>query len=162
MKPAQSKTTLKLSVSAILLGSLLPLLLAQPVLADTPVNVKDITKCRVIDGKAERLLCYDTIADGGVFNEQQLQQVRVENFGSKKKASNLSVDELTVSITRIQKDVNGLRYFQTSDGQVWKQQNMGSWSSKVPFDAEIKAGTLGSFFLKEKGGKRSIKVKRIK
>lgn len=162
MKPSPRKTAVQLGMRAFLLCSLLTPLCVQAVLADTPVNVKDITKCRSIDGKAERLLCYDTIADGGIFNEQQLQQVRVENFGSKKKVTDVSVDELTVSITRIQKDVNGLRYFQTSDGQVWKQQNMGSWSSKVPFDAEIKAGTLGSFFLKEKGGKRSIKVKRIR
>ena len=135
--------------------------LTQPLLADEPVNVSNIMDCRTIKANAERLLCYDTIADGGIFNEQQLKQVQRENFGSKEKKQEISIDKLTVTIVRIQKNVNGLRYFITSDGQAWKQQDSGNYGSTVPFEAEIKAGMMGSFFLINEGG-RGIRVKRVR
>jgi len=144
------------------LAGLCVMLWCQPsLLADEPVNVSDIKDCRVIKASAERLLCYDTVVDGGIFNQQQLQQVQRENFGSKETAPEISVDRLSVSIVRIQNGANGLRYFHTSDGQVWKQSNSGSWSSTVPFEAELKAGTLGSFFMVSESG-RSIRVKRVR
>lgn len=51
--------------------------------ADEKVNITDIKDCQVISGDAERLACYDTVSRGGIFNEQQLKQVQVEQFGSK-------------------------------------------------------------------------------
>lgn len=135
---------------------------AQTVHAANPVNVKDIEDCRPVKANAERLLCYDTVADGGVFNEQQLKQVQRDNFGSKKKAPEVSIEQLSVTVTSIKKDMNGMRYFLTSDGQVWKQTTAVSWSSKVPFEAEIKSGALGSFFLVAVEGGRSTRVKRIR
>lgn len=137
------------------------LLSLQPIFAAEPVNVSKFGDCRVIKGSAERLLCYDTVADGGVFNQQQLEQVQVENFGSKEKEAEISVDKITTTIVRVQKDANGLRYFQTSDGQVWKQSNPGSFNSKAPFEVELKSGMMGSFFLVNEDG-RSIRVKRVK
>ena len=53
-----------------------------PVLADELINISDIKGCRAISGDTERLACYDTVIDGGVFNEQKLKQVQVESFGS--------------------------------------------------------------------------------
>jgi len=53
-----------------------------PLLADEFKNISDIKGCRAIKGEAERLACYDTVSGGGVFNEQKLEQVRVEEFGS--------------------------------------------------------------------------------
>ena len=76
-------------------------------------------------------------------------------------AIDISADELSVTITRVKKDGSGIHYFQTSDGQVWKQRNAGAWSLKVPFEAEIKKGMMGSFFLVNEGGK-STRVKRVK
>lgn len=160
MKFRRPNTTKTAFLLIMLLG--LSVTEGQLLLADEHINVTDFQDCRAINGKAERLLCYDTIADGGVFNEQQLKQVQRESFGSKEKTPEVSVDQLSFTVNSIKKDVNGLRYFFTADGQVWKQKSAGSWSSKVPFEAEIKSGIMGSFFLVASESSRSIKVKRIK
>jgi hypothetical protein len=152
-------------MTSILLGLVIAQMPAQFLLADELKNVTDFTDCRAIKGKSERLRCYDTIADGGIFNEEALQQVRVENFGSKEKETKeekeAAIDTLTFTVVRIQKDGNGIHYFQTSEGQVWKQVNRGGWSSEVPFEAVIATGALGSFFLANEGGK-STRVKRVR
>ena len=135
--------------------------IVQPLLADEYVNVTDFQDCRPIKGKAERLLCYDTIADGGIFNEQQIRQVQEETFGSNDKETEISIDELTVTIERVEIDNKDKRYFYTTGGQVWKQQKPGRYPSKVPFKAELKSGVMGSFFLVNESG-RSIRVKRVK
>jgi len=163
------------------------------VLADEPINISDIKGCRVIEGETERLACYDTVSGGGIFNEQKLKQVQVEEFGSSKMkpapqpppeqspavaadpgvaptqktapkpatGKAISVDNLNVTIVRDQKDRKNIYYFQTSDGQVWKQQEAEPWNIKPPFEAEIKAGVLGSFFLVHEGGV-STRVKRVR
>jgi hypothetical protein len=133
----------------------------QPLLADEYINVTDFRDCRAIKGKSERLLCYDTIADGDVFNAQQVRQVQQENFGSGESEPDISIDMLNVTIERVQKDNNDKRYFYTTGGQVWKQQKPGYYPSKVPFEAEIKSSVLGSFFLVDENG-RGIRVKRVK
>ena len=143
------------------MGSAVLLVLLSPLMADEFENISDFKECRVIEAKAERLLCYDTVADGGVFNEQQLQQVQKENFGIKEEQSNVSVDQLTVTIVRVSKSATGIHYFYTADGAAWKQSNGRKWSVKAPFEAEIKSGMLGSFFLAIEGGK-STRVKRVK
>ena len=132
----------------------------QPLLADEHINVTDFRDCRAIKGKAERLLCYDTIADGGVFDIQQVRQVQQETFGAKEREPDISIDMLNVTIERVEKD-NNKRYFYTAGGQIWKQQNPGNYPSKVPFEAEIKSGVMGSFFLVNESG-RGIRVKRVK
>jgi len=133
----------------------------QPLLADELVNVSDIENCRAIAAEAERLLCYDTIVDGGVFNQQQLEQVQKENFGSTQAKPDISVDQLIVSIVKVQKGGNRIHYFHTADGAVWKQINAGSWKLKAPFQAEIKSGMMNSFFLVADSGK-STRVKRVR
>lgn len=157
------KTFLREGIRAhsALTGLGIMLLFLQAVMADTAVNVSDIKGCRVIEANAERLLCYDTVADGGIFNQQQLEQVQRENFGSKETKPEISVDRLSVTIVRMQKDAAGLRYFYTSDGQVWKQKDRGGWSSEIPFEAELKSGLMGSFFMVSESG-RSIRVKRVR
>lgn len=73
----------------------------------------------------------------------------------------ISVDTLNVTIVRIQKDSQNIYFYQTSDGQVWKQQEADPWNIKPPFEAEIKTGLLGSFFLVHEGGV-STRVKRVR
>ena len=178
-----------------------------PLLADELVNITDIKGCRGIKSDIERLSCYDTVNDGGVFNEEKQREVRVEDFGSETMpkapppepvpapvsapapvtttdsssapvsepvaevtpvqeaapvaGKGISPDELDVTIVRLKKGNGGIYYFQTSEGQVWKQQNAVSWNIKAPFDARIKRGLLNSFFLIHEGGK-STRIKRVK
>ena len=168
-------------------------LFMSPLCADELINIADVKDCQRISGDAERLACYDTVSRGGIFNEQQLKQVQVEQFGSKnlkktpepapvetrepvisdapdKKTApespsvpetKISVDEIHVTVVRVKKGNGGFFYFQTADGQVWKQQNATKWSLTVPFEAKIEKGLMGSFFLVNEGGK-STRVKRVK
>lgn len=168
-------------------------LFMSPLLAEELVNITDIKDCQLIGGDAERLACYDTVSRGGTFNEQQLKQVQIEQFGSNKMTresepetppakesatataadattkpesvplpqTKVSVDEINVTVVRIKKDSVGIHYFQTSDGQVWKQQNATAWNLKAPFEAKIEKGLMGSFFLINEGGK-STRVKRVR
>jgi len=50
--------------------------------ADELMNITDIKDCQQIKGDTERLACYDTVSRGGIFNEQKLKEVQVEQFGS--------------------------------------------------------------------------------
>lgn len=138
------------------------LMLAQAVSAGELTNISDFGECRTIEDKAERLLCYDTVADGKIFNEQQLQQVKKENFGSKKKPNEVApVEQLAVTIVNVKKSSTGIHYFYTAEGAVWRQSTGGRWNIKAPFEAQIKAGKLGSFFLLSDSGK-STRVKRVR
>ena len=159
MKFRRSNTTKTAFLLTVLLGP--GVTHVQPLLADEYINVTDFRDCRAIESKAERLLCYDTIADGGVFNAQQIRQVQQETFGAKDKEPDISIDSLSVTIERVEKDSNDKRYFYTTGGQVWKQKDPGRYPYKVPFEAEIKSGTMGSFFLVNESG-RAIRVKRVK
>ena len=191
MKHLQHRVLATSFMSPFLLGLIVVLVSVQPLSADELKNVSDVKSCRLIEARAERLLCYDTVVDGGVFNQQKLKQAQVESFGSSKmkvetkttttttavvgtetktttktktkaKAkTEISVDEINVTIVRVKKDANGIHYFQTSDGQVWKQQSSSKWSLNTPFEVEIKEGTMGSFFLINEGGK-STRVKRVR
>lgn len=166
---------------------------APPASADELMNITDIKDCQKISGDAERLACYDTVSRGGIFNEQKLKEVQVEQFGSKNlrkppetapakspepakpaaaearteakpsppPQTRISVDQIQVTVVRMQKDGTGHHYFQTSDNQVWKQEDARRWTTAVPFDAKIEKGMMGSFFLVSEGGK-STRVKRVK
>lgn len=140
---------------------LVSLLLLQPLLADEFVNITDVEDCRGIPASAERLLCFDTVAGGGVYNEQKLQEVQKENFGAQAEETVVSADEITVTIVRVTENSAGIHFFYTEDGKAWRQNGSGRWSMQAPFEATIKKGVMGSFFLKTEGGK-SERVKRVK
>jgi hypothetical protein len=178
-------------ILSLILG--LSQLLVLPASADELLNITDIKDCQKISGDSERLACYDTVSRGGIFNEQKLKEVQVEQFGSKNlrkptetapaqtpepakpvaeeksKAAapspapqtSLSVDQIQVTVVRVQKDGTGHHYFQTSDNQVWKQEDGRRWTTAAPFEAKIEKGMMGSFFLVSQGGK-STRVKRVK
>ena len=155
-------------------------------IAEELINITDIKDCRAISDEQQRLVCYDTVMDGGVFNEQKIRQKQVEVFGSRtmaipdpvvpatsepsstvttveapKKSKKDKDDSLAVTIVRTKKDGNGFYYFQTSEGQVWKQQNASRWTIDTPFEADIRPGALGSFFLEVEGSK-GTRVKRMR
>ena len=82
---------------------------AQTPMADEIADITNFKECRAIEAKAERLLCYDTIADGRVFNEQQLQQVQKENFGTReRRTEEVSVDKLAVTIVTVNRSATGV------------------------------------------------------
>lgn len=181
------------STGALILVFGLTQFFMSPLIADELINITDVKGCQGIKGDAERLACFDTVVRGGIFNEQQLKQVQVEQFGSRNlrkpeeaetvdakapqeeaaaetesapesaplAGAKISIDEIHVTVVRMAKDNMGKHYFQTSDGQVWKQQEASSWGLTVPFDAKIEKGLMGSFFLINEGGK-STRVKRVK
>lgn len=136
-------------------------LLSPPSMADEPMNVTKAEQCRAIADSSDRLLCYDTVVDGGVFNEQKADQAKRESFGITKKEPENTPDRITVTIVRIQDAAAGVQYFYTADGAIWQKNDRGQWHLDVPFDAELKSGALGSFFLVTDGGK-SARVKRIR
>ena len=194
-------------LSVLITGLVISQVFVFPLQAEELVNISDVKDCRVIRGDVERLTCYDTIIDGGIFNEQKLREVQVEEFGAdtmpKEKApepavvpvpvpvaeapatpaaatvseaspavvtadeplpkagKGVSANKLDVTIVRLKKGNNRIYYFQTSEGQVWKQQSAMSWNLKAPFEAKIEKGAMGSFFLIHEGGK-STRVKRVK
>lgn len=149
------RNTLRTAIVAV------PLFLMQPSLAEEFDNIRDMQACRAIPADAERLLCYDTVADGGIFNEQKVQEVQARKFGDTQERNEVTIDKLTVTIERVQESSAGIHYFYTDDGAVWKQSTGRSWNIRTPFRAEIKAGKLGSYFLVAEGGK-STRVKRVK
>jgi hypothetical protein len=191
----QKLVTIPFSGSLLLVLSLAPTFVS-PIMAEELKNISDIQGCRAIKGEKDRLLCYDTVLDGGIFNEEKVEQRRVEEFGSEKmpkppaaqpepapapapvaevpaeaitekpaQASTPKIsdsgDRLAVRIVRSRKGNYGVHYFQTADGQVWKQQNASHWTDSAPYDATIKKGILGSYFLVTEGGK-STRIKRVK
>ena len=149
---------IKFLLRPILVGFLLLACLMRPSLAEEQVEISEVGDCRSIKGDTERLLCYDTVVEGGIFNQKQAE---TENFGANKSQAESAVEKLLVTVTRVQKSDSGIHYFHTADEQIWKQVNRGNWSTDVPFQAEIKSGLMGSFFLVTEGGK-STRVKRVK
>ena len=213
MKPLLQKAMVVPFLGSLFLGLGTSQVLISPLQADEIVNIDNVKDCRRIGGDTERLSCYDTVIGGGIFNEQKLRQVQVEEFGSEtmpkapapapvptpaptpapasapapavatgaavatapevKPAAvpeqetlpvagkGVSENKLDVTIVRLKKGNGAIYFFQTSEGQVWKQQSARSWNLKAPFDAKIKKGAMGSFFLVTEGGK-STRVKRVR
>ena len=52
--------------------------------AEEPVNVTTFEGCQAITRDKARLVCYDTIAKGEIYNEEKREQLRVEEFGAEK------------------------------------------------------------------------------
>jgi hypothetical protein len=161
MKSFPKSTAAFLIRRQLILGLAVSTMLFQALMADEPENVSNVEDCRKISGKSERLACYDIVADGGVFNEQQAQQEKVESFGGTNKQPESSVEQLAVTIVKVQKADNRIHYFHTADGTVWKQSSASSWKLNVPFQATIKTGVFSSYFLVAEGGK-STRVKRVR
>lgn len=69
----------------------------------------------------------------------------------------------TIRVISAKKDITGLFYFKTDDGQVWKQT--GRKRFQVPngeFDAEISKGRFGGYQLRVADVAGFLRVKRLK
>jgi hypothetical protein len=90
------------------------------------------------------------------------EPIAVDEFGLKQKESRESVS-ITVTVNGIRKNLSDHFIYKTTDGQVWVQiDSRRPRYDEVPFIAEIRTASLGSFFLKPKSDGFSVRVRREK
>ncbi len=90
------------------------------------------------------------------------EPIAVDEFGLKEKESRESVS-ITVTVNGIRKNLTDHFIYTTTDGQVWVQiDSRRPRYDEVPFIAEIRTASLGSFFLKPKSDGFSVRVRREK
>jgi len=92
----------------------------------------------------------------------EVKPVAVEEFGLKQKQPRETVN-ITATVNGIRKNLAGHFVYTTTDGQVWVQiDTRKPRYDEVPFVAEIRTASLGSFFLKPKSYGFSVRVRREK
>lgn len=127
---------------------------------DEFTNFKD---CRSIDDKAVRFVCYETFAQDKIFSQKKAEIEQKKAFGTGKKTTIDTMNELTVTIVKLVKAPSGGVIFVTSDNQTWKQKDTRRIrSSKVPFEATIKKKLMGSYSLSPVNSKGGVTVVRLK
>lgn len=90
------------------------------------------------------------------------EPIAVDEFGLKQKESRESVS-ITVTVNGIRKNLTDHFIYTTTNGQVWVQiDSRRPRYDEVPFIAEIRTASLGSFFLKPKSDGFSVRVRREK
>jgi len=92
----------------------------------------------------------------------EAKPVAVEEFGLKQKQPRDSVS-ITATVNGIRKNLEGHFVYTTTDGQIWVQiDTRKPRYDEVPFVAEIRTASFGSFFLKPKSYGFSVRVRREK
>lgn len=72
-------------------------------------------------------------------------------------------DKVVVTVTAVRQDSYGKLIFTTTSGQTWVQTDQSRRRYRdVPFEAEIREGASGSFFLRQASGGPSVRVRRQK
>lgn len=86
----------------------------------------------------------------------------VEQFGlSDAQKKQERPDSITVEVTRVSESAYGKMLITTADGQVWRQTDQArARMPEVPFNAEIRSGAAGSFFIQASSGGRAVRVRR--
>jgi hypothetical protein len=70
-------------------------------------------------------------------------------------------DQVVVTVTAVRENPYGKLIFTTSSGQTWVQTDQSRRRYRdVPFEAEIREGSSGSFFLRQASGGPSVRVRR--
>ena len=131
-------------------------------------------KCADVKKSKRRLECYDTVLKAqhpAMFEKMEAaaKKEQTEEFGARTPAAGSKGSEklnlLKVVIVDFSRTSHGKWILTTDSGQIWRQsdnQGLAPFAPKRPFNASIKRGALGSFYLVIEGSKRSIKVKRLK
>lgn len=70
------------------------------------------------------------------------------------------MDSLSATVTKLQKYTYDKVLITLDNGQVWKQVDSSSLRLRVGDAVDIERASLGSFMLKKKGSKRSMRVSR--
>ena len=177
MKPLLQKTMVVPFLRYLFLTLGMVQMFISPLQADELMNIDKVEDCGKIKGDKERLACFDTVINGGIFNEEILKQVQIDEFGASTMAkepapatapasevvttpqaqpsavpepktepvaaAGVSENRLDVTIVRLKKGNGAIYFFQTSDRQVWKQQNASKWNLKAPFEARPAKSLIG-------------------
>lgn len=103
----------------------------------------------------------------GVTTEMQTRAPRpaaaeVDTFGlSPSQLDPDPLDAIRVTVVSVDSDAFGKLIFVTESGQVWRQiDRKTARYRQLPFDAEIRTGAMGSFFIEPLTGGASVRVKR--
>ena len=176
--PFLKKTVLK-GVCVSVVGFLLtpdPVRAFQTEVAEKTIST--IGECRSIEQDPVRLVCYDTVSDGGIFTLKERRKAVAEQFGKadvrKEKPEKSAkvqddtdeqedADSLEVEVVAVKKSKLGRLFFYTGDGQVWRQ--LGSEfipKEATPYKAILKKGPIGSYSLVSVKLPKAVKVKRVK
>jgi len=87
-------------------------------------------------------------------DSKEVQRTVEEATGSE------GIDSLNAQITRLQQSGYDKVLITLDNGQVWQQVDASSLRLKVGDDVMIERAALGSFMLKKKGSKRTMRVSR--
>jgi len=95
--------------------------------------------------------------------QAQLMAERKKNLGLKDQSRNMKESQVMARLVKQYSNQIGEKFYQLSNGQIWKQVSSG----RISFDSDseqivkVKPGFMGSWELSGDGN-RSVKVKRIK
>jgi len=86
-----------------------------------------------------------------------------ESFGLKEKRPPKEAKAVQVTVTSVRKSLTNKFIFETENGQLWLQTDQRTLRfGDVPFEAEIRPASMGSFFLRPLSGGASVRVRREK
>lgn len=141
---------------------------------------QQLANCAAIDGKLERLICYDDLAANAanqstnktiaspVSTPVPTAAVTVaspmtteENFGKIYKADPAEINRLDMKVASVSKDPYGALKIRFENGQVWKQNDNRRFKLKQGDTVYIEKGALGSFLLGKQNINTTIRVKRL-
>ena len=153
-------------------GALLVFLCGMPAHAD---NEDAIARCARLAAVGDRILCLENalrqsrnevdptpVAEATSVPADDTP-VANENFGLKAKRPPKEENAIQVTVASVRKNLNNKFVFETENGQVWLQTDQRKVRYRdIPFEAEIRPASMGSFFLKPVVGGVSVRVSREK
>ncbi|KZN56307.1 type VI secretion system-associated protein TagO [Pseudoalteromonas luteoviolacea] len=140
-------------------------------------TLEQLVQCQSIASDTKRLHCYDqvttklqskqpvaTISAAPVTKSILSKEQKQARFGIENKTTQNEqrVDNIEATIVKLTKSVHGVRTFELSNTQVWKQIGSNAFFARQEDTVTIKRGSFNSFLMSKSGSNRTIRVKRIK